>query len=70
MLLELIDKGLFVLFFLSCLTVLRHGYFLGQAFLTSTEEEPKKYRVTPIGLVFLGLSIAFILTSIFTGIKL
>lgn len=55
---------------MACLTTVRHGYYFIQAFFTSTEEAPVKYRVSKVSLVFLCLSIAYILSVIFTGIKL
>jgi hypothetical protein len=70
MLIEIINKILMMAFALSVLTSLRHIYYFFQAFLTSTEELPVKYRLSSTSLLFLGISIAYILTSIFTGIKL
>ncbi len=70
MLTELLNKTLFILFFLSCLTTIRHGYYFIQAFILSTQEEPKKYIVSKTALILLGVCISYILTVIFTGIKL
>lgn len=70
MLVDLSNKILMIVFFLSCLTTLRHGYYFIQAYFTSTEENPVKYRISKTSLVFLGLSIALILSSFFTGITL
>lgn len=70
MYLEIINKILFMLLVLSILTTLRHVYYFIQAFLTSTEEVPVKYRLTTTSLLFLGISIAYILTSLFTGLKI
>ena len=55
---------------MSSLTVIRHGYYFIQAFLTSTEEQPVKYRVSRTSLLFLCISIAYILSVFFTGITL
>ena len=70
MLVDLSNQILMILFFLSCLTTLRHGYYFIQTFLSSTEETPVKYRISKISLILLGISIAYILSSLFTGITL
>lgn len=67
---EIVNKILIMLFTLSILTSLRHIYYFVQAFLTSTEEAPVKYRLSKTALLFLGVSLSYILTAIFTGIKL
>ena len=54
---------------MSCLTTLRHGYYFIQTFVSSTNEEPVKYRISKLSLLFLCLSIGYILTSILMGIK-
>jgi hypothetical protein len=70
MLLDALNKLLIVLFFMSCLNTIRHTYYFIQAWFTSTEEVPVKYRLSPKSLLLLGVSIAYILTSIFTGVKI
>lgn len=70
MILELFNKVLVVFLFMAILSVIRHVYFFAQAYFTSTEEEPVKYRLTEKALVYLCLSLAYILSAIFTGIKL
>jgi len=70
MLIEIINRILLVLFFMSCLTTIRHAYYFVQAFFTSTEEQPVKYRVSKASLLFLCMSIAYMITVLFTGIKL
>ena len=70
MLIEIVNKILILMFFLSCLTTIRHAYYFAQAFLTSTEEQPIKYRLSSTSLFYLGVSIAYILSVIFTGIKI
>lgn len=57
-------------FFVSCLNTLRHAYYFVQTWFTPAEGEPSKYRLTNTSLLLLGISIAYILTVIFTGIKL
>jgi hypothetical protein len=67
---EIANKILIVMFLLSCLTTLRHAYYFAQAFLTSTQEQPIKYRLSNTSLFYLGVSIAYILSVIITGIKI
>ena len=70
MLLDTLNKLLTVLFFISCLNTARHAYYFIQTWFTSTEELPVKYKITDKSLFLLGVSIAYILTAIITGIKL
>ena len=70
MLVEIVNRILVVAFLLSTLTTLRHAYYFVQAFLTSTEEQPIKYRLSSTSLFYLGVSVAYILSVIFTGIKI
>lgn len=56
--------------FMACLNVIRHLYFFIQSLFPSVEQEPAKYRLPKTSLVLLGVSIAYILTVTFTGIKL
>jgi hypothetical protein len=70
MIILIINKVLWVLFFMSCLTTIRHGYYFTQALVTSTEENPVKYRVSSTSLLFLCVSIAYILSTFFTGITI
>ena len=70
MLLDTLNKLLIVLFFMSCLNTIRHAYYFIQTWFTSTEEMPVKYRLTNKSLFLLGVSIAYILTVILTGIKI
>ena len=66
----ILNKILLIIFFISCLNLVRHLYYFLQAALSSTEEEPKKYRIPNVSLFLLGISIAYILTVIFTGITI
>jgi Sec-independent protein secretion pathway component TatC len=70
MLLDTLNKILMVAFFLSCLNTIRHVYYFIQAWATSTEEVQVKYKITSKSLFLLGVSIAYILTTLFTGIKI
>jgi hypothetical protein len=70
MILEILNKLLVVSFILSLLTILRHGYYFIQAFITSTEENQKTYRIDKLKLLILGISISYVITSLFTGIKI
>jgi hypothetical protein len=70
MFVEIINKLLMVVFFVSILNFTRHAYYFIQAMVASTEEIPVKYRITDKSLVLLGISIAYVLSTIFTGITL
>lgn len=61
----ILNKILYVIFFLSCVNVIRHSLL----FVINVSDQ-KKYQVSDITLFYLGLSISMILTSIVTGIKL
>lgn len=67
---DIINKILMILFFMSSLNATRHMYYFIQTWFTSTQEQPLKYKVTTKSLMLLGISIAYILASIFTGIKI
>lgn len=65
------NKILMILFILSLLNSIRHGYFFIQAMFSNTEdEEPKKYIISKKSLTLLGLSLAYVLSAIFTGITI
>jgi hypothetical protein len=64
------NKLLLVVFFLCILNVIRHSYFFVQAIVKSTEEEQLKYKLSQKGLFLLGLSLSYILTTLFTGIQI
>ena len=64
------NKVLFIIFILSCLNTLRHGYYFVQAFFKSNEEVPTKYKLSDKSLLLLGISISYIITVIFTGIQI
>jgi hypothetical protein len=66
----LLNKVLMVLFFISLLNTIRHAYYFIQAMVTSTEEQPIKYVISKNSLILLGLSISYVLSVIFTGIKI
>lgn len=66
----LLNKVLMVLFFISLLNTIRHTYYFIQVIVTSTEEQPIKYVISKNSLILLGLSISYVLSVIFTGIKI
>ncbi len=70
MIIVILNKLLLLVFFMSCLTTIRHGYYFIQALLTSTEEQPIKYKVSNTSLVLLGIAISYILSVLITGITL
>jgi hypothetical protein len=70
MFVEILNKLLLVLFFVSLLNTIRHTYYFIQAIVSSSEEQPIKYVISKSDLTMLGISIAYILSVIFTGIKI
>jgi hypothetical protein len=70
MLMDMLNKVLLILLFMSCLNVFRHAYYFTQAWVKSTSDNPKKYFVGNISLWVLSVSIAYILMSIFTGTQI
>jgi len=65
---DVINKILVIIYVLSCLNTIRHGYYLIQAWVKSKEDSPQKYRMGNISLLLVGLSLAYIIASIFTCI--
>lgn len=70
MILDILNKVFIILFMLSSLNVFRHGYYFLQAWFKSENEEPVRYVISPRALFFLGISLAYILTGIFSGITI
>ena len=69
MVIEIINKVLTILFVLSLTNIVRHLFFTVLAW-TKKIDENGKYILTERGLLFLGLSIAYVITGIITGINL
>ena len=63
----LTNKILFLFLFMSILYLLRHLYFIIQALITN---ESRTLMITQTTLLYIGLSISYILVVIFTGIKI
>ena len=70
MLLDALNKIMYLIFWLSTLNTLRHVYYFIQAYISSTPEEPRRYTISNKSLFLLGASIAYLLTTLITGIKL
>ncbi len=67
---EIINKILIMFFVLASLNTFRHGYYFIQAWVKSNDTTPTKYKMGNTSLLFLGLSLAYIITSLFTGITI
>lgn len=65
---SLLNKVLFLLFFMSIFNILKHGWKIFNILRNS--EIPNKYELSKQELVFLGLSIGYLFTTIFTKITL
>lgn len=65
---DMLNKVLLIVFFMSSLNVIRHMYYFAQAWVKSDSDNPQKYRMSNGSLWVLSISISYILASIFTGI--
>ena len=65
---SLINKVLFLLFFMSIFNIFKHGWKILSILRNS--EVPNKYELSKQELIFLGLSVAYVLTTIFTKITI
>jgi Sec-independent protein secretion pathway component TatC len=71
MLETILNKILVVFFLLSIFNAFRHGYYFIQAmFKTNEEGLTSKYMISTKSLFLLGLSLAYALSAIFTGITI
>lgn len=59
----MLTKLLIFILILSSLNILRHGYFLSQAWVSKN-----KYKITNESLIKLGASIAYVATIILSGL--
>lgn len=66
-LISLLDKLLYVALFMSILFIIRHAFLF---FRNLMDVEPKRYSLTRTELVYLGLSVAYIINCIINGINL
>ena len=62
-----ISKLLYILFFASLIIVFRYGYLF---FTNLFSEEPKKFVLSNTQMIYVCISLAVILASIFKGIGL
>jgi len=69
MLIAIINKILLVVFITAIANLCWHLFYAIQAW-TNNDEQNTKYILTPRSLLLLALSIAYVLTSIITGINL
>ena len=65
MVVDILNKIFIFLLILSSLNVIRNGFFLIKNF-----KEDERFVLDKKSLIFLGLSISYILLSIITGVKL
>ena len=70
MFLDILNKILTIVFFMSLLNVVRHTYYFIQAWVKSSSESPQKYILSGSSLWVLSLSLAYVLCTIFNGITL
>lgn len=61
--LQLLYNFYMLVFFMALLNVIRHAYYLIQAWIASTEEQPIKYRLNNTSLWILSFSLAYVITT-------
>jgi hypothetical protein len=66
----LLNKVLLLGLFMSILNVIRHVYKLIQGYFENEEGGNTKYIISANSLIMLGLSVSFILMTIFSGVTL
>jgi hypothetical protein len=66
---SLVNKVFFLIFFMCIFNIGRHIWEIVRR-LKSEDGYKKKYEVTTTELVLLGLSISYLLSTIFVGIKI
>ena len=64
----LLNKILILILFMSIINLVKHVWNIFM--VLRNEDVPNKYELSKRELIFLGISVAYILTTIFTGIKL
>ena len=67
---DILNKILLIVLVMSSLNVTRHLFYFAQAWMNSDSENPQKYRISNTSLWILSVSIAYVITSILTGINL
>jgi len=65
---DILNKILLMILIMSSLNVIRHLYYFGQAWVKSDSDNPEKYKVSDFSLWVLSISIAYILTSLLSGV--
>ncbi len=70
MYIDIFNKILTLLFFMSLLNVIRHFYYFMQAWFISDSDNPQKYKLTNKSLLLLSISISYLITTIFNGLKI
>jgi len=70
MMLLILNKILVTIFILSCLNIIRQGFFFIKALLRVNKENFQPFILSPKAIWLLGLSIGFVIMGIFTGITL
>jgi hypothetical protein len=63
----IINKVLIILLVMSILNIIRHSFFIIQIWI---KEDSNKYMITTPNLIVLGLSIAYIVSTLFLGLTI
>ena len=64
---SLVNKVLFLIFFMAMFNIIRHIWIIIRKL--KSDGYKQKYEISKKELIFLGLSISYLLATIFVGIK-
>tara|TARA_R110000796_G_scaffold18980_2_gene57142 strand:- start:8723 stop:8935 length:213 start_codon:yes stop_codon:yes gene_type:complete len=64
----LLNKVLLIVLILAISNIIRHGFLLVQTWMNNTVENRERYTISYRQLLWVGLSIAYIVTSIISGV--
>ncbi len=70
MILDILNKILFILFVMCSLNVIRHVYYFIQAWVKSSSDAPKKYIISGKSLWVLSISLSYLINAIINGINI
>lgn len=70
MIIILLNKLLVLFFWLSICVIIRNCFFVLESWVKSKTDNPKKLSISKAGLIYLALSIGYVLTTFITGITI
>ena len=64
----LLNKVLLIVLILAISNIIRHSFLLVQTWMNNTAENRERYVISKHQLIGIGLSIAYVVTSIISGV--